>query len=279
MRVLSLLIFACLSRAQTPTIRVPVRLVTAPTLVFSSDDRLVFGLEERHFHLFDNGRNQKAALDTDYAPVSIAVAIQVNQDVRSYLRFIAKVGSAVEALLVGRDRRGCRRSLMATEVKVVETFRRRRGPVRTAAPGCRRGRHARAIDAGMRAVALLKERPQQRARVLIFIGQPRGRRQRVHVSLPCATRPSGRTSRIYVLTLPEAGKDFVSDTFSLQGLSSPADRGGFKVGRGHATGWFRSLARSSAAAARTDPFSVLTAATGGTQFHVRTNANSRTASP
>src|SRR6476661_2888844 len=96
-----MVIFACLARAQTPLIRVPVRLVTAPTLVFSSDDRLVFGLEERHFQIYDNGRTEKPAVDNDYSPVSIAVAIQVNQNVRSHVRVMAKVGSAVDALLVG----------------------------------------------------------------------------------------------------------------------------------------------------------------------------------
>src|SRR5918912_1002129 len=101
-RLLALAVSACIAAwAQTPVIRVPVRLVTAPTLVFTGDDRLVFGLEERHFQVFDNGRPEKAAVDTDSAPVSIALAIQANQDVRAYLRFISKVGSAVDALLVG----------------------------------------------------------------------------------------------------------------------------------------------------------------------------------
>ena len=58
---------------------------------------------------------------------------------------------------------------------------------------------------------------------------------------------------VYVLTLPEAGKDFVGDTFSLQGLSSPADRGGFKVGADMRR-LVPVLARSSAAAAKSRSF-------------------------
>ena len=37
------------------------------------------------------------------APVSVAVAVQVNQDVRSYVPFIAKAGSVIEALLAGES--------------------------------------------------------------------------------------------------------------------------------------------------------------------------------
>src|ERR1044071_6342134 len=144
------MIFACLSRAQVPTIRVPVRLVTAPTLVFSSDDRIVFGLEQRHFQVFDNGHAQPTSLDTDYAPVSVALAIQVNQDVRSYVRFIAKVGSAVEALLVGETGEAPVITYGA-EVKVAKPFDS--GDVQSTLQHiAAAGRHAHAIDAGMRAI-------------------------------------------------------------------------------------------------------------------------------
>jgi len=265
-RVFLVVIFACLARAQTPTIRVPVRLVTAPTLVFSSDDHLVFGLEERHFHVFDNGRNQKAAVDTDYAPVSIAVAIQSSQNVRAYLRFIAKVGSAVDALLVGETGESAVLTY-ADEVKVVKPFGG--GDTQSAMQHLSvSGKHARALDAGAQAIRLLKDRSQRRARVLLFIGQPMDDGSGFTTSM-LRDEAERENVSVYVLTLPEAGKDFVSDTFSLEGLSSTADRGGFKVGADMRR-LVPALARSSAAAAKTDPLSVLTSATGGTSFHVRT---------
>jgi hypothetical protein len=70
------------------------------------------------------------------------------------------------------------------------------------------------------------------------------------------------------MALPELGKVFVSDTFSLQGLSSQADRGGFKAGVDLGR-LISTLSRSGAAETRTDPFSILTAATGGSRFHIR----------
>jgi hypothetical protein len=58
----------------------------------------------------------------------------------------------------------------------------------------------------------------------------------------------------------------VSDTFSLQGL--PREGGGFKAGVDLGK-LIAVLNRSSAVEKGTDPFSVLTAATGGTQLHFR----------
>src|ERR1700722_9068646 len=88
---------------QTPVIRVPVRVVSVPTLVFSAEHLPVPDLQMIDFRVFDNGRLQTATLDNSVAPVSVALAIQVNQDVRSYVPFIAKVGSAFDALLVGES--------------------------------------------------------------------------------------------------------------------------------------------------------------------------------
>ena len=70
------------------------------------------------------------------------------------------------------------------------------------------------------------------------------------------------------MALPELGKALVSDTFSLRGLSSQADRGGFKAGVDLGR-LIPTLSRSGGAETRTDPFSTLTSATGGTQFHIR----------
>ena len=74
---------------------------------------------------------------------------------------------------------------------------------------------------------------------------------------------------LVALALPELGTEFVSDTFSLQGLSSRTQRGGFRVdidlGR-----LIPILGRSAKVEVRTDPFSVLTSSTGGAQLHFRT---------
>jgi VWFA-related protein len=254
-------------QAPVAEFRVPVRLVTAPTLVFSPEGRLVFGLETDDFRVFDNGTAQKAAVDPDASPpFSIALVVEANNDVRGYTRFIARVGSAVEALLVGQ--RGESAVIeYGDEVKVLKPF----GPGDVSG-ALRRlavsGRRARAIDAGMRAVALLKERPDRRNRVLIFVGQAVNDGSE---STAAALREEVEHNnvQVFALTLPQVGKEFVSDTFSLEGLSSRTDRGGFRAGADMGR-LAPALKRSAEAAEGTDPFSTLTAATGGTQLRVRT---------
>jgi hypothetical protein len=71
-----------LAAQQMPTIPAPVRVVTVPTLVFSSQNQLIPGLKETDFSVFDNGRLQTALLDTTSMPVSVAIAIQKNSDER-----------------------------------------------------------------------------------------------------------------------------------------------------------------------------------------------------
>src|SRR5438105_531471 len=56
---------------------------------------LVLNMNDRGY------RRQNAALDTASAPVSVVLVIQVSRDVREYLPFIAKAGSAVAALVAG----------------------------------------------------------------------------------------------------------------------------------------------------------------------------------
>src|SRR5258708_11715898 len=122
------------------------------------------------------------------------------------------------------------------------------------------------IDAGLRAIALLKERPRFRSRVLLFIGQPMdsGSESRLAFLKEQAERED---VSIYALTLPEFGMPFVSDTFTLQGVSGD-ERGGFRAGVDLGN-LISVLNRSGNAEKGADPFSILTAATGGVQIHFR----------
>lgn len=209
--------------AQSPsevTIRVPVRLVNVPTLVFSKDGRILPGLQRTDFRIFDNDQPQQAALDIASMPVSIVLAVQLNEDVRSYVPFIVKAGSIVDTLLVGETGES---AVIAygDDISLVKTFEV--GDVESALRVVSaHGTHARMIDAGVRAIALLKQ-PPSRARVLIFIGQAMdsGSESGLDVLKEQAEREN---VAIYALALPQFGKAFVSDTFSLQGLSTRATR-------------------------------------------------------
>ena len=256
---------AVIGAQQIPTIRVPVRLVSVPTMVFTRESRIVNGLQAADFRILDNGRLQTPSLNTSSTPVSVALVIQVNQDVREYLPFIKTAGSAIEALLVGESGEAAVVTY-GSEVAVVKPFDA--GSVPSAFRSISaNGRPARMVDGGIRALALLARRPSARTRVLLFIGQALDDGSE---SALAALREGVEKENVAVhaLTLPEFGKAFVSDTFSLQGLSSKADRGGFKASADFGR-LISVLNRSGNAAAGVDPFSVLVAATGGIQLHFR----------
>src|SRR5882757_851955 len=155
---------------QPTTIRVPVRLVSVPTLVLAPDGRVLNNLTPADFRLFDDDRPQRFTLDTSISPVSVVIAVQANPDIRAYLPFIAKVGNALDALLVGESGESAA-IVYGDEVTVAKPFESGdlSGTLRKLASA---GRHARAIDAGVRGLALLRQRPATRNRVLLFIGQP-----------------------------------------------------------------------------------------------------------
>lgn len=258
--------FAALARAQqTPTIRVPVRLVSLPTLVFSSENRLLPNLQPADFRVMDNGRLQSITVDPSSAPISVAVVIQVSQDVRAYVPFIAKAGSVLDALLIGESGEAAIITY-SNEVTIVKPFNAVdvHAALRTISAY---GTAARMIDAGVRATRLLAERPSSRARILLFIGQPIDSGSE---SSFASLKESAEKDNIavYALTLPMLGKTFVSDTFSLKGPTFE-ERGGFRAGVD--LGKLVSVLNGSAKVEKgADPFSILIVGTGGIQLHFRT---------
>jgi VWFA-related protein len=250
---------------QTPTIRVPVRLVSVPTLVVSTQGKYIPGLSHSDFQLTDNGRPQSFKLDTYSLPVSIVIAVQVDQDVRAYIPFITNVGNLVDNSLAAATGEAALIEYN-DEVSVakpfgdgdLETVMRKISPS---------GHGARMTDAGLRAIALLKERTGPRSRVLLFIGQPidNGGSAKLDVLEAEAERDN---VQIYTFTLPLLGKSFVSDAFTLQGLGSQWYKGGYEASV-ELTRAVPALRRAAQSRAGGDPFSLLTVATGGLQIHFR----------
>ena len=139
---------------QVPTIRVPARLVSVPALALGSDNHVLVNLQPSDFRLFDNDRPQEFQLDSNVTPLSVVIAVQTNSEVRSYLGFLAKAGSVLDALLVGETGE----SAVVTygdEVTTPKPFGAGdlAKTMRALAPG---GVHARAIDAAILALAMLR---------------------------------------------------------------------------------------------------------------------------
>ena len=247
----------CGSGAQT--IRVPVRLVSVPVLVFAKDGQTVPGLDASDFRVLDNGRKQNVRMDDALTPaLSVAIVVQANAEVREYLPFIVKTGSVIESLLMGAAGEAAVIDY-AEEVKVAKPFESGGVQADLAQITWSGSSKARMIDAALRAV--------RRTRILVAIGQAMDRGS--ESSLEDLKEAAARENvTVFAMALPEVGKAFVSDNVSLEGLSSRTDRGGFKAGvdLGNLIGVLR---RSAKAAAGADPFTVLAAATGGTLVHFR----------
>jgi VWFA-related protein len=234
---------AVLVAQDASVIRVPVRMVAVPTLVFSKDNQLIPGLRKADFRVLDNGIPQTIHLSTDYEPVSVVIVIQTNQDGRGSVPYIAKVGSVVEAHLVGATGRA---AVIAynRDIKVLKPFGS--GDVGLAFRSlAAKGTGAHMIDAGMFAIDMLKERKRTEARVVLFIG-------------PVTDRGSRET---WARLLEEAERENVS----VYALSSS---GGLDTGGSPANpdfGWLTSMLAHQDAKA--DPLSPVIVATGGTELH------------
>jgi len=186
--------------------------------------------------------------------------------VRNYLPFIAKAGSVFESLLLGESADAAIIAY-AGESTVVKQFSEGDASRAMRSLPVSHSRQVRTLDAGFRALRLLEQQPASRSRILLFIGQSRdsGSESTLDSLREAAERDN---VTVFAIVLPEIGKAFVSDNFSLESLSSRTDRGGFKAGMNLGS-VLSTLAHSGKAATGADPFSALTAATGGAQLHVR----------
>ena len=250
---------------QTPTIRVPVRLVSVPTLVASKEGKYVPGLLATDFHLFDNGREKAFTLDTYSASLSLAVAVEVDQNVRDYVPFISRVGNLIESAVAAE---GGETALLTynDEVAVAKSFENGELSVvlRKITPS---GHGAKMVDAGMKAVELLATRDPSHSRVLLLIGQPvdDGSKGKVDELL---VKAEEYNVQIYTLRLPLLNKAFVSDSFQLRGLPDQGWHGGYQASI-ELTRAIPALRHAAKAGDQKDPFSFLAIATGGLQLSFR----------
>jgi VWFA-related protein len=170
--VLPLLVFCGLLGAQEPTLRVPVRLVVAPTSVTDRSGNFINGLSASDFQLYDNDVPQQVHEDGDFLPISLAIAIQTNLKKQAVLR-VRELGPLLGALVVGvggeaaifsfDDKLRVRQDFTPDLGRLTHALRRIEF---SAGPN-------HAIDATLDAMRLLEQRPEGRRRILLLISEPR----------------------------------------------------------------------------------------------------------
>jgi len=163
---------ASLVLGQQTVLRVPARLIVAPTSVTDRSGNFVNGLTASDFQLYDNDVPQIIHEDGDFLPISLAIAIQSNLKGHAVER-VRELGPLLGALVVGvggeaaiftfTDQLQVRQDFTPDLGRLTHALRRMEfsaGPVHP-------------IDATLEALHRLDQRPELRRRILFLISEPR----------------------------------------------------------------------------------------------------------
>lgn len=171
----------CLAAQQsdTPTIRTDVPLVLLPATVTDNKGAFINGLTADDFHVSDEGVRQKIRLDTAdtvLAPISLIVAIQSSSISAAAVAKIREVGSLIRPLVAG-DRGQVAVIAYDREVRVIEPFTGDASRIADAFAHieARTPRSGVLLDAVAEGIEMLKARPANNRRVLVFLGESRDR--------------------------------------------------------------------------------------------------------
>jgi VWFA-related protein len=236
--------------AQTPTFRVPARLVIAPTSVTDSHGKFVNGLSASDFALYDNDVPQQIHDDGDFLPISVAVAIQTNLAARPIEPRISELGPLLGALVVGE---GGEAAILTFDhkVRVAQDFTSDLGRLtRTLRLVEFSYWDSRLLDACVKAIDLLKHRPEYRRRILLLISETHddGSESKLRDAIEQAEL---NNVLIYSLNISQAHA-------ALQGLAS-----------GDLLPMIQQIYRGARNLVIKNPLAVLTSYTGGEQYSLQ----------
>lgn len=211
MRYAPALALAILLAAQEYQFDAQPRLVLVPVTVTDAKGRAIDGLEASDFLILDNGRPQRAVVDTfvtGVAPIALVIAVQSSGISTVVLAKVQKIGAMIQPLISGE--RGC-----AALVSFAERVRWHQDCTNNAdalvaafqqlEPG--QDKTAHMLDAVHEAIERLRRRPNSR-RVLLLISESRDRgsessldavvmaAQRAGVSVYAATYSAFKTALI-----------------------------------------------------------------------------------
>jgi VWFA-related protein len=163
------------------TIRVSVQEVTAPVLVFDRDGNYVNGLQPQQFHLFDNGKEQNIQVDVNYQPISLAICLQVNAHVESILPQVRKIGGLIAPLMIG-DQGEAAVIGFDSRIRVLQDWTSDPDKITKSVKGIYAGSNSnRMIDAIAEATRMLRRRPPNRRRIILYIGETRDIASETHL--------------------------------------------------------------------------------------------------
>jgi VWFA-related protein len=169
---------ALLVAAQEPRFESQSHLVLVPVSVTDGKGRPVDGLEPADFVVLDNGRPQKAAVDTfttGVAPIALVVAVQSSGISAAALAKVQKIGAMIQPLITG-DRGRAALVSFDRRIQWRQGFTNDAEALARAFQQLTTGeeKSARMLDAAVDAIERLRRRPNVR-RVLLLISESRDR--------------------------------------------------------------------------------------------------------
>ena len=157
----------------TTTIKTTVEVVQAPVLVFDRDGGYVDGLQPHQFHLFDNGKEQNINVDVTYIPISLVICLQANAHVEGILPQVKKIGGLIAPMLIG-DQGEAAVIAFDSRIRTLQDFTSDSDKITKAVKDLTAGSSSsRMIDAIAAATRMLRTRPSNRRRIILYIGETR----------------------------------------------------------------------------------------------------------
>jgi VWFA-related protein len=156
-----------------PDIVVHYDFITAPVTVHDKRGRIVNGLSEQDFQLFDKGIPQKFTEDVATHPISMVVVVQASANMEKLLPDIRKIGNLVSQAVLGETGE---LAVIAFDHRVqnLTGFTSDPDQISAAFKKIKTGSStSRLNDATVNAVRLLRTRPAERRRILMLIAETR----------------------------------------------------------------------------------------------------------
>lgn len=160
-------------QGQMLVIRESVEEVSTPVLVFDGDDNYVNGLEAFQFHLYDNGKEQNIQVDVAYQPISLVICLQVNAHVEGVIPQVRKIGNLIAPLMIGEQGEAAVIGF-DSRIRLLQDWTSDSDKITKSVKDIYAGSSSsRLIDAVAEATRMLRKRPPNRRRIILYIGETR----------------------------------------------------------------------------------------------------------
>jgi VWFA-related protein len=153
------------------TIRETFKFVLVPVTVTDRNGDFASGLMPADFRLLDNGKPQRITEDIASHPLSVVVVVQANQEVEKILPQVQKIGSLLQAQVLGDDGEA---AVLAFDhrIQTLTDFTSDPDKIAMALKKLKAGSWTAALnDATLEAINMLRKRPPSRRRAILLISE------------------------------------------------------------------------------------------------------------